>query len=141
MQLPALLKILLDNLPSEIRDLRSIRVNAEKDTTIAARIVQRWRKPTNPISTIRGSAGNPEFLIVTPFADKVTHQVADYIRKDQPFAALVPTDLLNEIERDKDGKIDELVREKRQGMAKIIVSSVNLVWLISWPGIKLDGNC
>ena len=141
LQLPALLKILLDSLPSEIRDLRSIRVNAEKDTTIAARIVQRWRKPTNPISTIRGSAGNPEFLIVTPFADKVTHQVADYIRKDQPFAALVPTDLLNEIERDKDGKIDELVREKRQGMAKIIVSSVNLVWLISWPGIKLDGNC
>ena len=115
------------NLPSDIRELRSIRVNAEKDTTIAARIVQRWRKPTNPLSTIRGAAGNPEFLIVTPFTDKVTHQIADYIRKDQTFAALVPTDLLNEIERDEDGKIDERVREKKQKMAKIVVSSVNLV--------------
>ena len=78
---------------------------------------------------------------MTPFADKVTHQIADYTRKDQPFAALVPTDLLNEIERDKDGKIDEQIREKRQKMAKVVVSSVNLVWLISWPSNKLDGNC
>ena len=117
----------MDNLPPEIRNLRSIRVNAEKDTTIAARIVQRWRNPTNPISTTRGSTGNPEFMIVTPYADKVTHQVADYVRKDQPFAALISTDLLNEIERDKDGKIDEQVRQKKQSMTKIVVSSVNLV--------------
>ena len=25
-------------------------------------------------------------------------------------------------------------------MAKIVVSSVKLVWLVSWPSIKLDGN-
>ena len=141
LQLPALLKILMDNLPPEIKELRSMRVNAEKDTTIAARIVQRWRTPTNPISTIRGSAGKPDFLIVTPYADKITHQVADYIRRDQPFAALVPTDLLNEIEKDKNGKIDEQVKRKRQRVANIVVSSVNLTWLISWPGLELDGNC
>ena len=58
-----------------------------------------------------------------------------------PFAALISTDLLNEIDRDKNGKIDELVRRKKQGMAKIVVSSVNLVWLISWPSTKVDCNC
>ena len=54
---------------------------------------------------------------------------------------MISTDLLNEIERDKNGRIDELVKQKRQRMAKIVVSSVNLVQLISWPRIKLDDNC
>ena len=141
LQLPALLKILLDNLPPQARELHNMRVNAEKDTTVAARIVQRWRAPTNPISVVRGSAGKPDFLIVAPYADKVTHQIADHIRRDQPFAALVPVDLLHEIDRDKDGKIDERVRSKRESMATIVITSVNLVWLISYPGIQLEGNC
>ena len=69
------------------------------------------------------------------------HQVAEYIRKGQPFAALISTVLLNEIERDKDEKIDEQAKQKKQAMAKIAVSSVNFVWLVSWPDIRLDGNC
>ena len=80
---------------------------------IAVRIVQRLREPTNPIRTIRGSVGNPKFIIVTPYADKVTHQVAEYTRRDRTFAVLISMDLHNEIERDKDGKIDEQVKQKR----------------------------
>ena len=141
LQLPALLKILLDNLPEDVREAHNMRVNAEKDTTIAARIVQKWRRPTNPISTVRGSAGKSDFLIFAAYADKVTHQIATHIRNDQPFAALISTDLLPEIDRDKNNKIDDQVRRKREKMATIVIASVNLVWLISWPGMKLDGNC
>ena len=40
LQLLALLKILMGNLPPEIREFRRRRINTEKDTIIAARIVQ-----------------------------------------------------------------------------------------------------
>ena len=141
LQLPALLKILLQHLPDKVRELHSMRVNAEKDTTIAARIVQKWRIPTNPVSTLRDTAGRPDFLIFASYADKVTHQIAHHIRNDQPFAALVPVDLLHEIDRDKNGKIDETVKTKREKMSTVLIPSLNLLWLISWPGYKIQGNC
>ena len=53
-------------------------------------------------------------VAVQAYADKATHQIATHIRSDQPFAALIPTDLLPEIDRDKNGKIDEQVRRKRE---------------------------
>ena len=104
-----------------------MRVNAEKDTTIAARIVQKWRIPTNPVSTLRDTAGRPDFLIFASYADKVTHQIAHHIRNDQPFAALVPVDLLHEVDRDKHGKIDDTPFGGGAGMVMAIQPIVDAI--------------
>ena len=48
--LPAKIHTLLENLPPQVAECRAMRVSANKDTAAVSRIVQRWRKPTNPIS-------------------------------------------------------------------------------------------
>jgi hypothetical protein len=42
--------ILLENLPPQVTECRAMRVSANKDTAAVSRTVQKWRKPTNPIS-------------------------------------------------------------------------------------------
>jgi hypothetical protein len=114
LDLPVLLEMLLSELPDEIRNALHIRVNAEKDTHVATRLVQRWRKPTNPISnTIGLTAEKLDLLISAPYADKLLLKVAENIRQDTPFAILVPLPLLNEIDRVSKTKIDQAVRDKR----------------------------
>jgi hypothetical protein len=66
-----------------VRNALNIRVNAEKDTIVATRIVQRWRKPSNPISNTVGSISDKiDFLITAPYADKLPLKVAELIRKN-----------------------------------------------------------
>jgi hypothetical protein len=78
----------------------NLRVNAEKDTAVVTRLVQSWREPTNPISnTVGNTPSNVDFLISAPYADKLPIKVAELIRKDIPFAILVPLPLRNEIDR------------------------------------------
>ena len=139
LDLPLMLEVLLQRLPDSVRKAMRIRVNAEKDDAVATRIVQRWREPTNVISNTRGNApGEFDFLITAPFADKITHKIADLIRMDSPFAALMPISLLNETDRNADGTIDKLVRSRRQNMPVIVVASLGMAWLINHPESKLD---
>ena len=113
-QLPAVIDVLLERLPESIKNYKNLRVNAEKDTALAARMVQRWRNPRNPISVLSIEAPGPcDFLITAPFADKITHTVAKLIRDKKNFAALLPVSLLCEIDRDKKGKIDSVVAQRR----------------------------
>ncbi len=74
---------LLKELPNSVRNALSIRVNAEKDTMVATRIVQRWRKPSNPISNTVGSISDSkiDFLISALYADKLPLKVVELIRK------------------------------------------------------------
>ncbi len=80
--LPLLLEMLLAELPEDIRKLEHFRVNAEKDTNVVTRIVQRWRTLGNPISNAIGDSGKNGFLIAAPYADKLPLKVAEYIRQD-----------------------------------------------------------
>ncbi len=48
--LPAKIHTLLENLPPQVAECWAMRVSANKDTAAVSRIVQKWRKPTNPIS-------------------------------------------------------------------------------------------
>ncbi len=48
--LPAKVNVLLENLPQQVAECKMMRVFANKDTAAVARMVQKWRKPTNPIS-------------------------------------------------------------------------------------------
>jgi hypothetical protein len=89
---------LLQRLPDSIRTAHSIRVIAEKDTHLATRIVQRWRVSKNPISNVRADDKEYfDFLIAAPFAEKVTHKVAQLIREGKKFAVLKAVDLLPQI--------------------------------------------
>ncbi len=81
--------MLLTELPEEIRKLEHFRVNADKDTNVVTRIVQRWRALSNPIYNTVGDSGGTDFLIAAPYANKLPLKVAEYIRKDVPFAILV----------------------------------------------------
>ena len=72
LDLPVLLQMLLDWLPAELRAAQHIRVNAEKDTQVATRIVRRWRTPTNPISNTIGPTNEKlDLLISAPYAEKL----------------------------------------------------------------------
>ncbi len=86
-------------------------MNAENDTNVVTRIVQRWRTKSNPISNTIGGSERTDFLISAPYADKFPLKVSEYIRQDVPFAILVPLSLLNQI--------DELVRDRRSRMKLI----------------------
>ncbi len=140
LDLPVLLEMLLSELPQELRTAQHIRVNAEKDTQVATRIVQRWRTPTNPISnTVGPTTEKLDFLISAPYADKLPLKVAEYVRQDIPFAILVPLPLLNEIDRISKTSIDPVARDKRQKMKLVISSSLGQAWLINHPKCRL-GN-
>ena len=77
LDLPVLIQMLLRELPPSIKMAERIRVNAEKDTYVVTRIVQRWRTPANPISnTIGASLESFDFLIAAPYADKLPLKVA-----------------------------------------------------------------
>jgi hypothetical protein len=102
--------MLLTELPDEIRDLENFRVNAEKDTNVATRIVQRWRTRSNPIFNTVGGSGSAEFLISAPYEDKLPLKVAEYIRQDVPFAILVPLSLLNEVDRVGKEQVNKLTK-------------------------------
>ena len=141
LDLPLMLAMLLKELPTTVRNALSIRVNAEKDTMVATRIVQRWRKPSNPISNTVGSISDKiDFVISAPYADKLPLKVAELIRKDIPFAVLLPLSLLDEIDRTGKTSIDEDVRRKRLDMKLVIVTSLGQGWLINHPECKLSNS-
>jgi hypothetical protein len=140
LDLPLLLEILFTGLPEEIRSLEHFSVNAEKDTNVVTRIVQRWRTKSNPISNTIGGSERTDFLISAPYADKLPLKVAEYIRQDVPFAILIPLSLLNEIDRIGKDQIDELVRDRRSRMKLIISTSLGQAWLINHPSCRLDNS-
>jgi hypothetical protein len=74
-------------------------------------------------------------LISAPYADKLPLKVAELIRKNVPFAVLLPLSLLNDIERTGKTGIDESVRQKRKDM-----TSLGQGWLISHPECKVSNS-
>jgi hypothetical protein len=131
--------MLLSELPQEIRTAQHIRVNADKDTQVATRIVQRWRTPTNPISnTVGPTTEKLDLLISAPYADKLPLKVTEYIKQDTLFAILVPLPLPNERDRISKTSIDPAVRDKRQKMKLVLSSSLGQAWLINHPKCRLD---
>jgi hypothetical protein len=66
-----------------------------------------------------------DFLIAAPYANKLPLKVAEYIRKDIPFAIMIPLPLLNEINRISKTEIDQDVRKKRLQMKLIVSRELN----------------
>ena len=80
---------------------------------MSTRVSQRWRKPSNQINnTVDSVSDKIDFLISAPYADKLPPKVAELIRKEIPFAVLLPLTLLNEIKRTGKTSINKSVRKK-----------------------------
>jgi hypothetical protein len=142
LELPALLAELLQRLPDSIKTAHSIRVTPEKDTHLATRIVQRWRVPKNLIiSNVRSDDKEDfDFLIAAPFAEKVTHKVAQLIREGKKFAVLIAVDLLPQIKATKTKEDDELVQQCLLSMPTILIAPLALVWLVNNPIIDFQNK-
>ncbi len=103
--------------------------------------MQRWRKPSNPISNTVGSISDKiDFLISAPYADKLLLKVAELIRKDVPLAVLLLLSLLNEIERTGKTSVDESVRKKRPHMKLILATSLGQGWLVNHPECRVSNS-
>jgi hypothetical protein len=63
--LPVLLEMLSSELPEELRTAQYIRANAEKNTHVATRVVQRWWTPTKPISNTVGPTTEKLDLLIS----------------------------------------------------------------------------
>ena len=147
--------MLLQNLPPQVADCAAMRVSANKDTAAVARLVQKWRKPTNPISQGRlGSYQEPKqqhaededesaltmdslvaesggklraFSIGTPYADTGVREIR---------GELTPISLIPQIARGcVEGDMDEAIAEKVNQMTKIVMASTADAWLVHIPGM------
>ncbi len=146
------INVLLQNLPQQVAECAAMRVSANKDTAAVARKVQKWRKPTNPISQGRlGSYQEPEqqhgeddeesalamdslvaesggklraFSIRTPHADNGVREIRELINSGKTFAVLTPISLIPQIARGCiEGDMDETIAENVSQMTKIVMAS------------------
>ncbi len=134
MSLPRKISTLLDKLPQQVAECKSMRVSANKDTAAVARMVQKWRKPTNPISQGRlGSYVEPKrqacedmshqalnmeanakpaptsrslnsFCIGTPHAETGVREIRELIGSGKAFAVLTSISLIPRIARGTNDK-------------------------------------
>jgi hypothetical protein len=94
--------------------------------------------PENPISNVRSDKKEDfDFLIAAPFAEKVTHKVAQLIRERKKFAVLVAVDLLPQMKVTKAKEIDKAVGQALLSMPTILIAPLALVWLVSHPDYQL----
>ncbi len=150
--LPGKVGALLQNLPQQVVECNAMRVSANKDTAAVARIVQKWRKPTNPISqgklssyqepkqhrgdddeetalTMVGEVSETggkfrAFSIGTPHADTGVREIRGLISSGKAFAVLTPISLIPQIARGcNEGDMDEAIAEKVNQMTKIVMAS------------------
>ncbi len=141
-----------------------MRVSANKDTAAVARMVQKWIKPTNPISqgklssyqepkqqrgeddeeaalAMVGEVLEPggklrAFSIGTPHPDTGVREIRELISSGKAFAVLTPISLIPQIARGcSEGDMDEAIAEKVNQMTKIVMASTADAWLIHLLGL------
>jgi hypothetical protein len=137
--LPRKLTALFEYLPDEVRNNVSVRVYAGKDTYAAGRLVQKWRKPTNPISKGKLLTKNlalDTFHIGVDDVNKCVIEAIQLIKDKKNFAILMPVSVTSEIARleNMEGErcFDKEMAIKVSAMSKVTLAS--RVWLINLRG-------
>ena len=137
--LPSKFQALTKYLPESIKQIKTIRLYANKDTTALSRHVQAWRTPNNPISQGRLSSGDfvdnsTVFFIGVCHAEKSIDEVKELLASDRQFAILLPTGLLPEISRGENSNgmetYDEDFEKQIYSLSKIVLSQEGETWLI-----------
>jgi hypothetical protein len=103
--------------------------------------VQKWRKPSNPISQgklLTKELSPTAFQIGIDDVNKSVNEVVKLIKSDKNFAVLMPISVTSEIARleNVDGERchDLELAKKVSVMSKITLASSAEVWLINLPG-------
>ena len=65
-----------------------------------------------------------------PVADKVTQLCEALLKKDKPFACLIPSDLVHYIARRRDKSVDANLAQKVEQCQKLVLLAPGLTWLI-----------
>jgi hypothetical protein len=146
--LPAKVNVLLEDLPQQVVECKTMRVFAYTDTAAVARMVQKWRKPTNPISQGKlGSFVKPKqwqdigveqlalvmdsdtsdlkaFSIGTPDADTGVREIRELIASGKSFAVLTSISLIPEIAKGiNESDMDEGIALQVNQMMKLVMAS------------------
>jgi hypothetical protein len=124
-----------------VRNNINARVYAGKDTYAAGRLVQKWRKPNNPISQgklLTKDLAPDAFHIGVDDVNKSVNEIVKLIRDNKRFAVLIPISVTSEIARlenkDDERQHDHDLAIKVHQMSKITLASSAEVWLINLPG-------
>ena len=137
--LPSKFQALAKHLPECVKNIKTIRLYANKDTAALSRHVQAWRTPTNPIS--QGRLGSTDFVdnsnvffIGVCHAEKSVDEVKELLSSDKQFAILLPTGLLSEISRGENNEnnetFDNVLEKQIHSLSKIVLSQEGETWLI-----------
>ena len=133
LNLPARLATLFQHSPDSVCNAKNVRAHTNKDTAAAARIVQQWQTPTNPISQNQiTSSKRFDFIVGTLLADRGALKIAQLLQENRAFACLHPASLINEIPVENDG-VNEVIAEKLRKTKKMVLSSFNLTWMVNLP--------
>ena len=115
-----------------------MRVYAGKDTYAAGRLVQQWRKPTNPISKrklLTKDLALDTFHIGVDDVNKCVIETIQLIKDAKNFAILMPVSVTSEIARleNVEGErcFDKEMAIKVSAMSKVTLASSSEVWLIN----------
>ncbi len=139
--LPRKLAALFEYLPDEVRNNENVRVYAGRDTYAAGRLLQQWRKPTNPISKgklLTKEVAQNAFHIGVDDVNKCVVETIQLIKDGKNFAILMPVSVTSELVRleNVEGErcFDKEMAIKMSAMSKITLASSSEVWLIHLPG-------
>jgi hypothetical protein len=137
--LPSKFQALTKYLPENIKQMKTVRLYANKDTTALSRHVQAWRTPSNPISQGRLSNGDfvdnsTAFFIGVCQAEKSIDKVKELLASDRQFAILLSTGLLPELSRGENSNGMETYSEDFEkqiySLSKVVLSQEGETWMI-----------
>ncbi len=122
--LPTKFQTLTKFLPESMKNIKTIRLYANKDTMALSRHVQAWRTPINPISQGRLTSSSfiddsDVFFVGICQAEKSIEEIKQLLSSDRQFAILMPTGLIPEISREEnsggtDGNLQSIPGEAGQ---------------------------
>ena len=131
----AAVELLLSSLGSSQRSADAVWVSAGTSTVEVARVIQRWRTPTNALIT-----GNPDvaslarawaFAVIVPSAIKSPEICASLLTTRRSFACLIPLDLLAVVSIDHDGAFNKTTFGLLSSAAKIAIPAANFCWVVA----------
>ena len=128
-------KQVLQRLGEQHRDSREVWVWAQRDTDEVARVVQEWRRPTNPIT--KGSTtgnkllkGSWTFALLAPSPLTAAADTAALLMSGQPGAVLLPADLLLSVVDNGRGDPEPGLVRRLKAASVLSFPLVNQVWVV-----------
>ena len=128
-------RALLDFLGPQHAGGEKVWVNTGRDTRVVARQVQQWRGPRNPIhieaiSTHRVQNMKWDLAVLKPSGGDAPGVCAELLRRTQPFAILVPSDLVMWVPLDSKRVVQPALEVALDQATKLVSLDTGLTWIV-----------